>query len=67
MEAQVNTLRFLVQPQKESQLDLKTNNTQNRQKIQLYGSMTTKDLKRPHSLRWAGGAGTRYGTERWRQ
>ena len=32
MEAQVNMLYLLAQPQKELQLDLKTNNTQNRQK-----------------------------------
>ena len=38
-------LCLLVQPQKELQLDLKTNNTQNHQKIELYGSPTTKDLE----------------------
>ena len=48
-------LRFLVQPQKKKlQLDLKTNDTQNHQKIELYGSPTTKDLK-PHSSRQVGG------------
>ena len=34
----------------------KTNNTQNHQKIKLYGSPTTKDLKKPHSSRQVGGA-----------
>ena len=45
-----------MQPQKELQLDLKTNNTQNHQKIKLYGSPTTKNLKKPHSFRRVGGA-----------
>ena len=31
------------------QLDYKTNVTQNNQKIMLYGSLTTKELKKPHS------------------
>ena len=39
---------------KESQLNLKTNKTQNCQKIELYGSPTTKDLKKPHSSRCVG-------------
>ena len=42
------------QPQKELQLDLKTNKTQNCQKIELYVSLTTKDLKKPHSSRQVG-------------
>ena len=33
------------------QLYLKTNTTQNHQKIELYGSPTTKDLKKPQSSR----------------
>ena len=37
------------------------NNNQNFQKIELYGSLTTKDLQKPHSPRWIGGA------ETWRQ
>ena len=37
-----------------------TNNTQNHQKSKLYGSLTTKDLKKPHSSRWVGGV------ESWR-
>ena len=48
-------LCLLVQPQRELQLNLKTNNTQNCQKIELYGSLTTKDLKQPHSSRHVGG------------
>ena len=44
-------LRLLAHPQKELQLNLKTNNTQNCQKIELYGSVTTKDLKKPQSCR----------------
>ena len=32
-----------------------TNITQIRQKIELYGSPTTKDLRKPHSSRWVGG------------
>ena len=35
---------------KELQLYLKTNNTQNCQKIELYGSLTTKDLEKPHFI-----------------
>ena len=51
-------LHLLAQPQKELQLNLKTNITQNRQKIDLYGSVTTKDLKKPRSFRWTGGVDT---------
>ena len=29
---------------------------QKHQKIELYGSLTTKDLNKPHSSRWVGGA-----------
>ena len=35
---------------------LKTKNNQNCQKIQLYGSLTTKELKKKHSSRLVGGA-----------
>ena len=56
MEALVNTLCLLIQLQKKLQLDLKTNITQHLQKIELYESPTTKDLKKPHSSRWVGGA-----------
>ena len=55
MEVQANMPGLLQKPQKELQIDLKTNNTQNYQKIELYGSPTTKDLKKPHSSRWVGG------------
>ena len=48
-------LHLLVQPQKKLKPDLKTNNTQNCQKIELYESWTIKDLKKPHSSRHAGG------------
>ena len=43
---------------KELQLNLKTNDNLNCQKIELYGSPTTKDLKKPHSSRWVGGMET---------
>ena len=56
MEAQVNIPRLLTQPQEDLQVDLKTNNTKNHQKIELYGSLTTKDLKKPPSSRQVGGA-----------
>ena len=56
MEAEVNRLHLLAHPQKESQLDFKTKNTQNCQEIELYGSPTAKDLKKPHSCRRVGGA-----------
>ena len=36
--------------------NLKTINTQNCQKIKLYFGLTTKDLKKPYSPRWVGGA-----------
>ena len=49
-------LGLLTQPQKELQLDLKTSNTQNCQKMELYGSLTTEDLKKPHSPRQVGEA-----------
>ena len=55
-----------MQPEKELQLDLKTNNTQNYQKIELYGSPTTKDLKKPHSFRWVGGVEMQRWVERHR-
>ena len=35
--------------------NFKTNNTPNCQKIELHGSLTTKDFKKPHSFRRAGG------------
>ena len=57
----------------ELQLGLKANNTKNHQKIQLYGSSITKDLKDTHSSRWVGWAelwrqvGRWCDTEKWRQ
>ena len=45
MEVEVNTAYLHAQPQQKLQLDYKTNITQNHQKIELYGSLTTKDLK----------------------
>ena len=48
-------LHLLEQPQRELQLDLKANDSQNHQKIELYGSLTTKDLKKPNSSRQVGG------------
>ena len=45
------------------QLDYKTNNAQIHQKIELYGSPTTKDLKKPHLSRPQEGQRCR-GTER---
>ena len=38
--------------------NLKIKNNQNCQKTELYGSLTTKELKKKHSLRLAGGAET---------
>ena len=38
--------------------NLKTKNNQNCQKIKLYGSPTTKELKKKHSSRPVGGAET---------
>ena len=48
----MNMAGLLSQPQEKSQLGYKTNTTQNHQKIELYGSQTTKELKKPHSSRW---------------
>ena len=36
--------------------NLKTKSNQNCQKIELYGSLTTKELKKKHSSRLVGGA-----------
>ena len=43
------------------QLNYRTNIIQNHQEIELYGSLTTKELKKLHSSGWIGGA------EGWRQ
>ena len=51
--------------------NLKTKNTQNCQKIELYRSPTTKDLKKPYSSRGVGGVEMwkwverQCGSERW--
>ena len=47
-------LCLLMQPRRGVQLHLQTNN-KNCQKSELYGSLTTKDLKKPHSSRQVGG------------
>ena len=54
MDALVNTAHLLAQPQQKLQLDYKTNITQKHHKIELKGSPTTKELKKPHSSRWVG-------------
>ena len=45
---------LLGQPQPKLQLDYKTTTTQIHQKIKLYGSLTTRELKKPHSSRRLG-------------
>ena len=57
-------LCLLIQLQQKLQLDYKTNITQVCQKIELYGSPTTKDLKKPHSSRRLGWAEMWSGVER---
>ena len=47
----MNTTCLLVQSQEKIQLDYKTDISKNHQKIELYGSLTTKELKKPHSSR----------------
>ena len=54
-------LCLLMQTPRELQLNLKTNNIQNCQKIKLYESPTTKNLKKPHLSRQVGGVET----QRW--
>ena len=44
--------------------NLKTKNNQNSQKIKLYGSLTTKELKKKHSSRLVRGAETSSHVER---
>ena len=55
MEVCIDTLCLLAQP-KEGQQQFKNKNNQNRQKIELYGSPTTKETKKKHSFRPIGGA-----------
>ena len=59
-------LHLLTQPQRELQLYHKTNNNQNCRKIKLYGSLTTKDLKKPQSCRQEGGVESQRWAERHR-
>ena len=49
--------------------NLKTRNTQNYQKIKLYGNLTTRELKKSYSSRWVGGVemGQRDALSGWRQ
>ena len=63
IEVSVNRICLLTQPQKELQLDLKANNTQDSQKSDLYRSLMTKDLKKPHSSRRVGRTERRRGGE----
>ena len=52
MEALVDTLCFLTQPKEEQQI--KKKKKQNYQKTKLYGSLTTKELKKKHPSRMVG-------------
>ena len=59
MDVGVDTLCLLApQQQKKTTINLKTKNNHNCQKIELYGSLTTKELKKKHSSRPAGGVET---------
>ena len=53
MKAKIDMLCLPAQPKKET-TNLKTKNNQNCQKIGLYGNLSTKELKKKHSLRLAG-------------
>ena len=62
--------RYTVQPhttKRRTTTNLKTKNNQNCQKIKLYGSPTTKELKKKHSSRPVGGAetGSQGGKDSW--
>ena len=56
-------LCFLTQP-KEGQQQIKKTKIKNCQKIELYGSLTTKELKKKHSSRLVGGVETGSQVER---
>ena len=59
--------RYTVPPhttKRRTPTNLKTNNNQNCQKIELYGSPTTKELKKKYSSRQVGGAETGSQAER---
>ena len=58
MEVYIITLPLHAQLQQKLKLNYKTNITQICHKIELYGSLTTEDLKKPHSSRWVGGEET---------
>ena len=64
METQVEMLRFLNTTKRRITMNLKTKNNQNCQKIKLYGSLTTKKLKKKHSSRLVGGVETGSWVER---
>ena len=55
-EAQINMTHLLKQPQQKLQLTYKTTVKQNDQKVELYGSLTNKELKKSNSSKWVGGA-----------
>ena len=55
MEAYVDTLRLLTHHKKDNN-NLKTKNNQNWQKFELYGSPTTKEIKKKHLSRPVGEA-----------
>ena len=53
--------RYTVSPhttKRRTTTNLNTKNNQNCQKIKLYGSLTTKEIKKKHSLRPVGGGET---------
>ena len=54
------------QLQQKLQLDYKTSITRVNQKTELHGSLTTKDIKKPHSSRWVREEEMWRGTKRWR-
>ena len=55
----VNMAHLLAPPQQKLQLNYITIITHNYQKMDLYGSQTTKELKKSHSFRLRGGTETR--------
>ena len=57
---------FLTQPQQSLHLNCEITITQDGQKIELYGSPMTKELKTSHSSRWVGGAEMCGDVETWK-
>ena len=59
--------RYTVPTKRRIATNLKTKNNQNYQKIELYGSPTTKELKKKHSSRPVGGTetGSPCGEDSW--